>query len=117
MGKTGGKPAEAVDALICAVWCCDDGGNLSLAARFRSCAVELMELEKEKTGEISEERMVQRADLLRRSGRFEELLLDYSNYTCKDETNKKIVKYQLYLARAEDAGPYTLQQALLHSAQ
>ena len=105
-----GNFAEATAALVRAAWSCDDDGNSELAALFRTKAVEMMD----KVGEqrpLDEMHMLQRADLLRRSGQFERVLREYSGFTCSKLTHQHCLALELEKAGERDAGSYSIQEA------
>ena len=107
-----GDLTQAADALLHAAWSCDDSGDDELAVLFRRKAVEFMDRElKELPEEKQEQRMVQRADLLRRSRQFSRLIDEYSALRCREPIHRCIVSFQLMLAKRKDVRRYTVQLA------
>ena len=94
-------------ALLNAAWACDDEGDLENAIICRKKSLEFLDVL------ISENKesyglMVQKADILRRSGEFDALIKEYENAEYPDELLNKIISFQLEKARIKDDGCYTV---------
>ena len=98
--------AAAFFAIHCAAWACDDIEDTENANRCRSLAIALIpELSTEDNrGDLS----LVKADLLRRAGRFEELISQYESISFDDELLNSILALQLEKAKAGDSGCYRI---------
>ena len=97
------KYEKAFYSLLKCAWVSDDKKDSEMAAFFRDQCLELIEkLEK------SEKIITLRADLLRRTGKYEEVIKEYSNLKLTDEMLNERVKFQVKLAYNRDNGCYTV---------
>ncbi len=105
--------STAADALLHAAWCCDDAGEADNAALLRRKSLELMERELPRLPEEQkEQRMVHRADLLRRTRQFARLIGEYARFKCSSPIHGSIVAFQLMLSKEGDDGRHTVEQAV-----
>lgn len=98
----------AFHAVLHAAWACDDAGDTKNAINCRKLAI----LQLEKRTDKDENLKVQKADLLRRAGLFEELAAEYGGLKFKDEKMQKIIEFQLEKAEQKDSGRYTVADVL-----
>jgi hypothetical protein len=100
-------------AAVHAAWACDDAGATTAAAASRRRALILFEQAAARGSTIAAEAGVAeaiRADLLRRSGQFEQVeLVSQQGLASQPEALvAKILRFQQALARQQDAGCYTV---------
>ncbi len=105
-----GKTEDAFYAALHAAWACDDSQDRENAVYCRNLALEkigrLLEAKRD-----NETFTLLKCDLLRRAGRFEELIAEYSDVKMKDKLLNKLLAFQLDRARAEDTARYTVHEA------
>ena len=103
---------EQLAGLLYAVWTCDDENNNSLATELRKKAADILMKVEWNTVKQAEEMLLLRADLLRRSGQFHKLIEEYHGKTFENENLRKILKFEVLLAKEKDDSCYTVEQAL-----
>ncbi len=107
-----GDHEKAMQYLIRTAWVYDDLGDTDKASSFRSLA--LTEADHILSGEPEEKDtlMLMREDLLRRSGRFGQLIEEYSGITFGDPLLDAINAFQIEKAKEGDTGCYTVRDAV-----
>ncbi|MBE6633254.1 MAG: hypothetical protein E7620_02805 [Ruminococcaceae bacterium] len=101
---------DAFYAVLHAAWACDDARDAKQAAHCRRLALRAFEQLSEVIT-VSEELLLVKADLLRRTGAFRELLEEYGEKRFSTELMNQIVAFQLEKAKAGDIGCYTVADA------
>ncbi len=94
--------------LIRAAWHSDDISEQRAAMRCRKAAAKLLR----PYAKTSEEKLLQRADLLRRSRQFRRLRREYGKTELREPLHKQILNFQLKHAERRDARPYTLEDVI-----
>ncbi|MBQ3398456.1 MAG: hypothetical protein IJG51_06180 [Synergistaceae bacterium] len=116
-----GKTREALFAVLHSAWSCDDEKDSANAKLCREKAASLageLIAGGSLIGSQRENIMLMRADILRRAGHFEEVISQYSDVKFvgggrnNPEVMNAIVKFQVEKALKEDAGCYTIADAL-----
>ena len=118
-----GRLHAAFHAILAAAWCCDDAGEEDNAYKCRLLALELFpslrvseEPKKEETEDEENERealLLIRADLLRRTGQFDEVIRSCSDAHFQTERSfDSIAKYQVELALSRDRSCHNIEEAL-----
>ena len=102
--------SEEVYLLRCASWACDDCGDKENADHCRRLAAEKMLPMIE--ADDNESLIVLRADMLRRSGAFAEVIADYGETLLQDDMLKQLLAFELKKAGAEDSACYTVEDAM-----
>lgn len=92
--------------LYCA-WTCDDRNDVENAVLIRTKCLETL-----KNLDLDETLEIQRADILRRSGNFAQVISEYENRSFKEEILNPIKDFQIKKALLEDDGCYTVEDAL-----
>ena len=108
------KKKNAVYAIHSAAWCCDDDRDEENARKCRLLALEMIPASvlEEDTKESNIFALI-RADLLRRTGQFEEVISDYSDvHFTGDKAFDSIAKYQVELSKNRDANCHTVGDAI-----
>lgn len=98
----------AMLALVHAAWACDDEGDEEMAKKCRREAADLFEI----VPDDSENYLVLRADLLRRSGQFDKLIEMYKKIHSENEIVEKILLFEKQRAAAHDTRRYTVADVL-----
>lgn len=104
-------------ALLHAAWVCDDMGDDKNARHCREKALPLLDQLIGEGGPNEETRRVVKADLLRRSGHFEELLEEFGALRFTEEIPAKIAAFHISRAKARDSGCYTVEEAVRGSGE
>lgn len=118
-----GRLFGAFHAILAAAWCCDDAAEEDNAYKCRLLALELFpslrvseEPKKEETEDEENERealLLIRADLLRRTGQFNEVIRRcFDRQFHSDRAFDSIAKYQVELALSKDKACHTIEEAL-----
>ncbi len=109
---------EALSSIHCAAWACDDTPDEEEnAKKCRELALEVAPVytvdDLAYADEEEESEDLIRADLLRRTGRFDEVIAEYSGkkYVI-EKVHNSIVKYQVELASRHDDACHTVEEAL-----
>lgn len=100
-----GENLTACNAFLHAAWAADDIDDVKGAIICRRKALALYETFDYKK---DENLYVQRADLLRRARRFEQLIDEYSSFKSSNDLINKIVAFQLDRAKEKDTSCYTV---------
>ena len=106
---------NAYFALLYCAWACDDSEDLENSKFTRQLAIELADKiikDNKNSNDDVENLIVMKADLLRRTGEFNQLIKDYERLTLKDELLNKIIKFQVEKAYEKDNKCYTLEEVL-----
>ena len=106
-----GKTKPAFNAVLNCAWACDDARDTLNAIYCREKALEVLtnyNLESEE----NETLLVMRADLLRRSGRFDEVIKDYKDRTFSQDILNKVIAFQVERAKQKDVACYTVADAV-----
>lgn len=107
--------AEAYDAVLHAAWACDDSHDKRNARYCRQLAViqiDKLIQEADNPKETVEELLLIKADLLRRSGRFSEVVRDYRRIRFSNERMNDIRIYEIKMARRKNSKCCTVDDAL-----
>lgn len=97
---------KAYDALLNVVWLCDDEKDFALAVKFRVWLDEIFENWKP----ADEKSLVRHADVLRRSGSFDEVIKRYSNFSSSEEIHNEIIQFQLKLSEQKNINAYSIDR-------
>ena len=106
---------NAYFALLYCAWTCDDSEDLENSKFTRQLAIELADKiikDNKNSNDDVENLIVMKADLLRRTGEFNQLIKDYEKLTLKDELLNKIIKFQVEKAYEKDNKCYTVEEVL-----
>lgn len=106
---------NAYFALLYCAWACDDSEDLENSKFTRQLAIELADKiikDNKNSNDDVENLIVMKADLLRRTGEFNQLIKDYEKLTLKDELLNKIIKFQVEKAYEKDNKCYTVEEVL-----
>ena len=107
-----GDLQQAFDALLYAAWVCDDAQDKANAKAMRELCIPLatflISTEEKKRDNL----LLIKADLLRRAGRFDDLLAEYENVRFNDDVMNNVLKFQLLKAKERDDACYTIEQAV-----
>ncbi|MBR2812951.1 MAG: hypothetical protein IKD69_16370 [Solobacterium sp.] len=106
------KTERAFFQLLHCVWQCDDDNNNDTARQIRIMTADLAgKLIQKKPGKAETMQLI-RADLLRRSGRFEQLLKEYENVTFASAPLDNILAFQKQLAEKQDDSCHLIREAV-----
>ena len=97
--------------LLHCAWACDDA-NDELAVEMRKLAIDPLNHIIEEAGEEKDDYLLMKADLLRRSLQFGEVISQYSSMTFDREILNQITTFQVIKAKAEDSECYTIGDVL-----
>lgn len=105
----GEKHREAFLSALYAAWACDDSQDRENASFCRRKAIDALDAHiMEQGGE--ESNMVQRADLMRRAGLFEELLRQYATIRLSEDYLNKLLDFEMEKAALGDDRCYRLDE-------
>ena len=108
-----GRKEDAFFALLHAAWACDDAEDFACASRMRELAVGVADdLLVFGVLDWKDNLRLIRADLLRRTSRFDELLDQYAMADYHDELMNSILHYQKELAREKCTECRTVEDAV-----
>ena len=99
--------SEFLSLLHCA-WKCDDAED-DLAVEMRKSALKSIDKIDTKTDGEKDNLKLIKADLLRRSLQFDELIQEFKDTTFEDELKDKVIAFQLELALKRDNACYTME--------
>lgn len=87
----------AHDSMLVIVWFCDDAKDTESARHYRNKLIDIYD----KLGDEchTEEFLLLHMDVMRRAGRFDELIDKYADHPFKDRLNKKIADFHILMAR------------------
>ena len=104
------KINNAFFALRNAAWACDDAKDDENAIICRLKAIEYLNSIIESADEDEQANFeLIKADMLRRSNKFEELITEFANKHYKDDILNKIISFQIVKAREKDNSCYTVE--------
>jgi len=104
-----GDAESAMNDYLYAAWCADDTSDEYWSKQARLLSLEEME----KLGSITDETILaQKADLLRKTGQFEQLIAEYESKNFEDELIAKIIVFQLMKAEEQDTRTVTVDEAI-----
>ncbi len=108
-----GKTPDAYNALVHAAWACDDEQDENNAVHCRKAAIELADeiIDSMAAGNEKQDKLLQKADLLRRSGQFERLIREYSEQQVQEEFYRPLFAFELDAARRKDTACHTIDEA------
>ncbi len=102
------KTDDALNAILAAAWACDDENDTENATNCRKTAIELSEeLIREKNNLL-----LMKADLMRRTGAFDELIDEYSETHFNEDILNKILKFQIEKAKEKDDACYRVEDVI-----
>jgi hypothetical protein len=107
-----GNHRDAYLAALYGAWACDDSEDTENAAFCRRAAIDELDEHIMADGE-KESVMVQRADLMRRAGLFDELLRQYATIRLSEAYLNKLLDFELEKAAQQDDRCYTLEDVPL----
>lgn len=96
------------DSLLYCAWLCDDADD-ELAVEMRKMALKSIDKINTENDNERENLKLIKADLLRRSLQFDEMIEEFKDVTFEDEIRNEIIKFQLELAAKEDSACYTIE--------
>lgn len=99
--------ADKFYALLHCVWVCDDTGDEKNAEFIRTKCLEYMD-----QFELNDDNLIQRADLLRRSGQFERVIEEYSTKTFEEDIYNKLCSFEVEKAIQKDTSCYTVEDVV-----
>lgn len=102
------REETAMLALVHAAWACDDEGDEEMAKMCRREAADLFGIVRCD----SDNYLVLRADLLRRSGQFDKLIEIYKDIHSENEMVEKILRFEEQRAEAHDTRRYTVANVM-----
>ena len=90
-------------------WACDDSDNKN-AIKIREIALDLIDqiMEDNEYPERKNDNLLIKADLLRRSGHFKELINQFKDIRFEEELYQQIIDFQIEKARENDDSCYTV---------
>ena len=106
-------PFDLFNTMISAAWACDDATDDKNAVICRSRCLKLIDgvIENSKDRDEVIGLVLTKADLLRRTGRFDELEKEFGGIKIPDETLKTAIDFELKLAKAKDVSCHNLGEA------
>ncbi len=107
-----GDMKKAFTALLHAAWVCDDNQDKTNAKTMRELCLPLVTSLISKNEKNGDSLFLMKADLLRRAGRFDDLLAEYENVTFHDDIMNQVLRFQLLKAKERDDACYTVKQAV-----
>jgi hypothetical protein len=92
---------------IQAAWASDDANDTYWQTELRLTALKM--IEKLSQEERTEESLVLRADLLRKSRQFDRVIEEYSNISLSNDFLNKIIRFQIDKAHEKNMQTFTVQ--------
>lgn len=105
------KIEDAFFAILHAAWACDDMEDNNKARYCREIAISLATQMIEEDHPNKSTFLLMRADLMRRSTHFEELIETYSSLTFEDKLLDQILAFEIEKAKNRDASCYRVKDA------
>ena len=101
-------------SMLHAAWACDDSCEGKNAAICRVKATGLLNelISSESEGKDFQNLVVLRADLLRRAGRFEEVIKQYADFHSEDEVLNDVIGFQIERSKERDTACYRVADAI-----
>ena len=95
--------------ILRAAWACDDTDNAN-AVKMREMATDLINaiLEDKRYDDRKNDHLLMKADLLRRSGHFDELIDQFKDIRFENELYQQIIDFQIEKAAEKDDSCYTV---------
>ena len=103
---------RAFYAALHAAWACDDEEDNANSKNCRNLALNLVDQLIEDDPESRDNLLLMKADLLRRTGHFDELITEYENIHFEKEIMNKVLAFELELAHKKDTACYTVSDAV-----
>ena len=107
-----GKIKDAFFAALHAAWACDDDRDVTNAEKCRLLAIPLITKLIDENDAEKENLILIKADLLRRTQRFNELIAEYRNIRFESDTLNKVIAFQIAKAQEMDAFCYRVADAV-----
>lgn len=107
-----GMERKAFYAILHAAWACDDEKDHENASVCRKKAIPLITKMIAYSRNRNKNFLLIKADLLRRSGCFEQLLTEYADVKFNDQLLDQILAFQLEKAKQQDTDCYSVNQAM-----
>lgn len=107
VSKARGDCRSQFFSLLHCAWICDDAGD-GLAVEMRKMALKSIDKIDAKNDEKDNLKLI-KADLLRRSLQFDELICEFEDVTFEDELKNGAIAFQLELAAKKDSACYTIE--------
>ena len=101
---------DAFYASLHAAWASDDKEDVEMANICRSQCIDLISQIIDNAE--NQTLIVMKADLMRRMGRFEDVILEYSDMKLEEELLQKIVKFQVSKAMEKDPAVYRVEDVV-----
>ncbi len=95
-------------SLLHCAWVCDDNDD-DLAVDIRKLALKSLDKVDAKNDDERDNLKLIKADLLRRSLQFDELIKEFKEVLFEDKIKNEIINFQLELALNKDSGCYTIE--------
>ena len=106
--RESGNTENSFYAILHCAWACDDSDDCKNADESRETAAQLAD-EMIRSGHENKEALrVMRADLLRRSGHFDQVIREYEHAEYSEEILQRITAFEVQKARRQDTGCYTM---------
>lgn len=100
--------SKAYIALLHTAWCCDDIKEYEIAKDCRNKMTKLFELFSE-DDKNNENIIARHIDVMRRAGKFEDIIKQYSNFCAKTDIIQKVITFQIKLSMANDDSCYRIE--------
>ena len=95
---------ERFYALLHCAWACDDAQDEKNAFLMRNMCLDYVDLL-----EKNDDLIIMKADIMRRSNHFDDLIIEYSTKSFENDIHNKICDFQLEKALKKDNGCYTVE--------
>ena len=100
---------QSFQSLHHCMWKCDDAQD-PLASDIRRLAIEVADRLIESGFENRDTILVMKADFMRRTGQFDEMIREYRDIFFDDENLNKVIQYQIEKSIERDDGCYTTEE-------
>lgn len=91
------------------IWKCDDAQD-PLASDIRRLAIEVADRLIEAESENKDTILLIKADFMRRTGQFDEMIREYKDIFLDDENMNRVIQYQIEKSIERDDGCYTTEE-------
>lgn len=105
----------AFTSVLRAAWACDDRGDRENAKHCRELAISLADKMIANNHKEKNDYLAIRADLMRRTGQFDELIDAYQNIRIDDEFLDRVRQFQIQKAREKDSSIYRVEDVTLQT--